>query len=187
MSRDTWAADPARAVPADEILRVVGECGPVDGVTISGGEPLDQPDDLIALLVDLRSLPKLRGGDILCYSGRTTRFIRRRHPELLALVDAVVAGPYDWRRPCDDPLRGSANQSVLRVTRLGRERYPESPGAAGRGTREGRRIQVALDQDRVRTIGVPAVGDLAALEAAAAAAGLGIAAASWQTEAGGHR
>src|SRR6185503_5851184 len=39
MSVDTWPRRPERAVPVAEVLGWLAGLGPVDGVTISGGEP----------------------------------------------------------------------------------------------------------------------------------------------------
>lgn len=172
MARDTWDPDGSRAVPVDELLRVVAENLPVDGVTISGGDPLDQEAELVRLLDGLRRIIAPSGGDLLCYTGRSPRVVRARYAHVLALVDAMVAGPYDRRRPSQSSLMGSANQEVITTTPLGEARY------AGRPPR--RTLQVDIRDDRLYTIGVPGVGDLAAIEAAASATGLAIQGASWR-------
>jgi anaerobic ribonucleoside-triphosphate reductase activating protein len=180
MAQDTWPATADHDVPVPEILRVVARCLPVDGVTVSGGEPLDQPAELVRLVAGLRDLLR-PDDDVLCYSGRSRRVVESRFRNVLDVVDAIVVGPYDRDLPTDDPLRGSSNQEVLTCTPLGAARYAEprergSTGAASSG------LQVAFDVDRVHTIGVPGPGDLLALEAAADAAGLRIADASWHDE-----
>jgi anaerobic ribonucleoside-triphosphate reductase activating protein len=178
MAQDTWPADSTHDVPVSEILRVVTECLPVDGVTISGGEPLDQATELAQLLTGLRNVLG-SGNDILCYSGRSRQAVQSRFGEILGLVDAIVVGPYDQDRALDDPLRGSSNQDVLPCTPLGAARYGPTAGDQNHSSR--RSIQVSLDDGHVRTIGVPAPGELTALEAATAAAGLRIVDASWRT------
>jgi anaerobic ribonucleoside-triphosphate reductase activating protein len=172
MARDTWTADPAGDVPVAELLRVVEECRPVDGVTVSGGEPLDQADELVTLLAGLRRIVDADGGDILCFSGRSAGVVRSRHGDVLDLVDAMVVGPYDERRPSQSPLMGSENQELIITTELGALRYG--------GWTQPRRMQVDVSARRLYTIGVPGVGDLAAVEAAAAASGLEVHAPSWR-------
>src|SRR5919197_588417 len=55
LSRDTWHPDPRTAVPVGTVLGWLASLpGPVDGVTISGGEPFQQPDALAALLHGIR-------------------------------------------------------------------------------------------------------------------------------------
>lgn len=174
MSRDTWDADATKDVPVEEILRVVGDCGPVDGVTISGGEPLDQHDELVRLIAGLREALPPRA-DVLCYSGRSRSTVERRYRDVLDGVDALVVGPYVWQKGWDDPLRGSSNQEILCTTALGIERYGDD------AARRRSHLNVGIAQERIRLIGVPAPGDLVALEAAAEAAGLQISGASWST------
>ena len=63
MSRDTWEfSDESHRV---EVLleRVTPWLAEADGITISGGEPFDQPEGLLSFLVGLRE--RFRG-DILC-------------------------------------------------------------------------------------------------------------------------
>jgi anaerobic ribonucleoside-triphosphate reductase activating protein len=51
LSRDTWDPDSRAAVPVSAVLGWLASLpGPVDGVTISGGEPFQQPEALAALL-----------------------------------------------------------------------------------------------------------------------------------------
>ena len=73
VSQDTWPSDPAKAIAVRDLVawcrRTAGDA--VEGVTISGGEPFDQPVALAALL---RALDAWRRHarldfDILCYSG----------------------------------------------------------------------------------------------------------------------
>jgi anaerobic ribonucleoside-triphosphate reductase activating protein len=176
IARDTWPADPGTDIPVAELLRVVAECGPVDGVTVSGGEPLDQPEALRELIIGLREVLGAGERDVLCYTGRSRSAVEAHHRNVLESVDAMVVGPFVWHKACDDPLRGSSNQEVLCTTALGEARY--GAGRVGRSYH----LRVTVTPDRINTVGVPAPGDLAALDAAAGAAGLRIAEASWHTK-----
>jgi anaerobic ribonucleoside-triphosphate reductase activating protein len=88
---------------AEEILAVSKH------VTISGGEPTDQPQGLIDLLNALRV-----GGaeSVILFTGRTNH---RENLELLEIlgVDVVIDGPYDAEQPESEYLRGSQNQRIL--------------------------------------------------------------------------
>ncbi|MBK6489595.1 MAG: 4Fe-4S cluster-binding domain-containing protein [Gemmatimonadetes bacterium] len=103
-----------------------------DGVTISGGEPLDQPEGVRALLLALRAREV---GDILLYTGHSIDHVRAACAWVLRLVDCLVSEPFDAVAPQTLPLRGSDNQQMHRLTAVARERYPssldepESPGA----------------------------------------------------------
>src|SRR4051812_888539 len=66
MSLDTWASRPADT-PIDEIIASLGPwLREADGLTLSGGEPFDQPEAIVALLRAVR--PHVTG-DILLFSG----------------------------------------------------------------------------------------------------------------------
>lgn len=175
MSKDTWSIDTSTEVSITEIARVISECLPVDGVTISGGEPLDQADELESLLHVLRQILDSRGqGDILCYSGRSDTVVKARFQRILALVDAMVVGPYQYRNQVEHPLKGSSNQKVLAVTPLGVSRYLDNEDELCT-----QRMQIHIDGSRIRTIGVPGAQDLNEIDRIAASSGLRIAASSW--------
>jgi anaerobic ribonucleoside-triphosphate reductase activating protein len=83
----------------------------IEGVTISGGEPLQQSRPLVALLRRVREETDL---SVLVFTGYTWDEIGRM-PEadsLLACVDALVAGRYDQTQRLARDLRGSANKTV---------------------------------------------------------------------------
>ncbi len=120
MSRDTWAF--ARdGEPVETVLkRMEPWFAEADGVTISGGEPFDQTDGLLALLAGLRTRFK---GDVLVYSGYEFEALQARHAAALGLIDVLISEPFDEAQPTDAPLRGSANQRLHLLTALGEERF----------------------------------------------------------------
>ncbi|WP_243719638.1 4Fe-4S single cluster domain-containing protein [Actinomadura sp. KC06] len=180
LSRDTWEADPGKAVPVRTVLGWLESLpGPVDGVTVSGGEPFQQPAALAALLRGVRAWRDRRDRetialDILVYSGyvysRLSRTAETR--EILDMCDAVIAGPYVDRlnpggrhsRGGSLLWRGSANQRVVPLSQLGRERYGALAGIGKTGEDTGPRVQVSVDEGpegrRVYYIGIPRRGDM---------------------------
>jgi anaerobic ribonucleoside-triphosphate reductase activating protein len=188
LSRDTWDPDPRTAVPVDAVLGWLESLsGPVDGVTISGGEPFQQPAALAALLRGIHRWRAAAPGDVdvLVYSGyafsRLTRSARTR--EILAWCDAVVAGPYVERRNDGSPLRGSANQRLVPLTALGHRRYDDViAGTASPG--ETPRIQVSVDSGRsgrrIQYIGIPRQGDMDRLNSTLERAGVHPGEVSWR-------
>jgi anaerobic ribonucleoside-triphosphate reductase activating protein len=182
VSMDTWDADPKRAIHIPDIMawcRKVAASG-CDGVTISGGEPFDQPQGLRALLVALHGWRKASGRDfdILCYSGYPLRTLEGRHRDILDLLDAVIPEPYVENAPPTAIWCGSANQRLEPLSDRGRAVYAEFVDAPQAGN--GKQMQVAVEGGRVWMIGIPARGDMDKLEALCAARGLSMQQVSWR-------
>lgn len=182
VSQDTWPADPGRAMP---IVALLAWCrrvtqGQLDGITISGGEPFDQPRALKALLDGLASWRQSAGltFDILCYSGYPLQTLQKRHAGLLARLDAVIAEPYADGRPLGAVWRGSDNQTLVPLTSRGRTRYTEYVAAPQ--LPDEKRMQFAVEAGKLWLIGIPHRGDMAALETLCRERGLSIGEASWR-------
>jgi len=182
VSQDTWPRDAAKSIAVDDLLawcrKVAGQ--DVDGITISGGEPFEQPDGLRALLQGLHRWRHDAGldFDILCYSGYPLSRLQRKHASLLGLLDAVIPEPYVDHRPLTHVWRGSSNQPLVPLSERGRVRYDsflDTPAAA-----DGKRMQAAVEGGRIWMIGIPARGDMARVEALCAERGLALEKVSWR-------
>lgn len=181
VSKDTWDRDPGREMTVAALLAWCRRVAPgaPDGITLSGGEPFDQPKALAALLTGLHRWRSESGGDfdILCYSGYPLKTLRQKHAAILARLDAVIPEPYVDGLPLAQVWRGSANQPLVPLTPRGEARYRdhlETPAE------EGKRMQVAVDGQRLWFIGIPQRGDMAALEDLCRQRGLNMDAVSWR-------
>lgn len=182
MSRHTWDPAGGRSVDLDEIVdlwrTVLGDG--VDGVTVSGGEPLAQAaatGELLRTLADVRATVRPTA-DILLYTGYSERVARRLGPDAVAATDAMITGRYRADRPTTLIWRGSANQRLIPLSPLGATRYapylqhaPERPP-----------MQVGRTGADLWIIGVPRAGDLDRLDRANRLAGIASAGASWTGE-----
>lgn len=182
VSQDTWAQDPGREMTVASLLRWCRETAGThfDGITISGGEPFDQPKALAALLDALRHWREEAGldFDILCYSGYPFATLQRRHARLLGKLDALIPEPYVDALPLTHRWRGSANQPLILLSDRGEARYAgfiEAPADD-----DGKRIQTFIDGQRIWYVGIPGRGDMAALEAGCRERGLDFTEASWR-------
>jgi hypothetical protein len=103
-SRDTWDPEAGAELAIDDVLAWIARqpVDEIDGFTISGGEPFDQPHALAELADALRGLGGER--DLLVYSGYPWRTLQRDHADLVARFDAIVSEPYVHTRP-GAPLR----------------------------------------------------------------------------------
>jgi len=182
VSQDTWSRDPGREMGVAQLLAWCRQtsASELDGVTISGGEPFDQPQALAALLAGLaqwRSAEQL-DFDILCYSGYALATLQKKHARLLAQLDALIPEPFVQARPLTQVWRGSANQPLLALSERGRARYGAHVDALAQDA--DKRMQTMVDGERVWYVGIPARGDMAALEASCAQRGLAFSQVSWR-------
>lgn len=108
----------------------------LDGITFSGGEPMQQAETLFELVQTIRGV--IPGASFGMFTGYTEdelnsgRYITRLRAELTrkrdlwaavrTYLDFAVMGRYDASRPAADPLRTSRNQQL----RLFSRRYSES-------------------------------------------------------------
>jgi anaerobic ribonucleoside-triphosphate reductase activating protein len=181
VSLDTWKPDRSKAIAVDALIawcRRVSSDAP-EGITISGGEPFDQPRALAQLLAGLQrwrasTTPPF---DILCYSGYRLEKLQKEHRRVLAQLDAIICDPYVAARPTERWWRGSDNQRLVPLSALGEARYRqyvEAPADAPK------RFQVVADGERIWFVGIPRRGDLDRIEAACAERGLALTATSWR-------
>lgn len=87
----------------------------VEGITVSGGEPFEQPEELAALLEETGK----KGLNRLVYTGFTYEELIGHENRLIAkclpLIDILIDGPYKQEIPQNAPWTGSGNQRVLRL------------------------------------------------------------------------
>jgi anaerobic ribonucleoside-triphosphate reductase activating protein len=128
ISADTWASD--RGVTSvDELFEAVSPwLSWSDGVTVSGGEPFDQPDALHELLLKIRHASR---GDILLYTGYTFESLSSQLCHFEGLIDAMITDPFDRKVSRTMALRGSDNQRLIWLTALGEERFAPYERAVG--------------------------------------------------------
>jgi len=109
----THDAAGGEAVEVEALLAQVAATRP-HGLTLSGGEPLEQPEAALALLRGARAL----GLSTLAFSGFTIDEIRARPlgAEVLAALDVLIDGRYLARERLGAGLRGSTNQRIHLLT-----------------------------------------------------------------------
>jgi len=117
---ETHQAAPRLVLAVEELVDRLKEASAmVEGLTVTGGEPFQQPRALLALLTGVRERTTL---STLVFSGYRLDEIRRRPlgDETLCHVDVLVDGRYEAARHHGLGLRGSSNQRVhLLTTRYG--------------------------------------------------------------------
>lgn len=94
----------------------------IQGLTISGGDPLDQSnevlDDLYSLLYRLRN--RLPGKDVWLYTGFYIDKLGPKQIDVVDMCDVVVDGPFiESQRDISLPFRGSENQTIIKILKGG--------------------------------------------------------------------
>ena len=94
----------------------------LDGVTISGGEPFDQPQALLELLKLLNlEIFKFKYG-IICFTGYTIEEIMKDpiKAACVEFIDLIVEGRYQQMKKTVTCLSGSSNQRFIWLNKEGR-------------------------------------------------------------------
>jgi anaerobic ribonucleoside-triphosphate reductase activating protein len=166
ISADTWRKSDD-AVEVDTLVRNLSPwLDACEGVTISGGEPFEQPDALVALLRGIRSGWDL---DVLVFTGFPIEAVGTVLRQSDGLIDALVSDPFDINMPQTLALRGSDNQRLHLLTPRGRARFSQFERAL---RPEDKRIDLFLDDaGSAWMAGIPARGDMRRLQALLTAAG----------------
>jgi anaerobic ribonucleoside-triphosphate reductase activating protein len=128
ISMDTWARDRGHTTIEEVVDAITPWIAVADGLTVSGGEPFDQPDALFELLARVRSRSE---ADILVFTGYPWKTISAMLVPSSALIDALVTGPFRIEEKQTLALRGSDNQELHLITERGRARFASFERPAG--------------------------------------------------------
>lgn len=165
ISADTWAHDEGAVDTGQVIDQLSAFAADADGLTVSGGEPFEQPEALAELLAAWRSFSDR---SVLVFTGLELGQIQPwldAHPDL---VDALITGPFRSDLPQTKALRGSDNQALHVLTQRGAPFLAYERNA----TASDLKLDIMIDADGAAWMaGIPARGDLARLRRALAAAG----------------
>lgn len=105
-----WSFNKRNDISTDDIVsEIVKQSDVIDGVTILGGEPFDQYDDLMSLVKKLRK----KSFGILLYTGYSVEQLTISHKNnIFSYIDVLISEPYieKERNIENGGLIGSDNQ-----------------------------------------------------------------------------
>ncbi len=108
-----------------EIIKNIG--GPVDGFTISGGEPFEQFEELLELVTKINNL--FNNNDIIIYTGYKLEELKNKYglkmETLISNISVIIDGRYIDELNSNNGLKGSTNQKIYCFNNYERYRYME--------------------------------------------------------------
>ncbi len=130
----------------DELVaEIIAEGAAIEGITLSGGEPMEQPEAALELV---RAVRRRTGLSILMFSGYTIDEIREHAAgaAILSHLDVLVDGRYMAPQRLGKRLRGSRNQNIhLLSGRYELEHIEATPEAEIRIDPDGNVILTGVD------------------------------------------
>ena len=109
---ETWSNKNNISLTPLEIFEHIKELD-IDGVTITGGDPLEQEEELLLLLKLLDTLSLSKG--VILFSGFTYDEIRENkiREECCSYIDVLIDGRYEKDKRISSGIKGSSNQNVI--------------------------------------------------------------------------
>jgi len=141
---ELWEFHDRYAATPETVLRLVENIAqnyPVDGFTLTGGDPMFQPEALRLLLPGLREISR----DILVYTGYKREELS---PQQLEDIAVLIDGEYIESRNNNCILRGSDNQRIHVLDPAFTKRYEDYCNTAEN------RIQNFMTSDGVISVGI---------------------------------
>jgi len=159
ISADTWAKCEPDISVSELIDSVADWFGQSDGVTISGGEPFEQPEGLEELLRAVRSK---WDSNTLVYSGLSFNELQDFPLMKFGLIDALISEQYLQDVGQTKPLRGSDNQKLNLLTERGHQLFGRFENSTNQFCKS---LDVMFDADGVVWFaGIPRRGDIKKLQ-----------------------
>jgi len=113
---DTWSFKKNEEIEIDEIVEDIKKSN-IDGITITGGEPLDQYLEILDLIKKSFSFTS-----IFLTTGYEYKDIEKKYKDILEYIDILISGPFKKDREITKfDYKGSENQEVRFLTERAKE------------------------------------------------------------------
>lgn len=145
---ELWDEREDKEISISDILCCIQQIDEADGITITGGDPFYQVDDLYELLYELR---KLGFSDILVYTGFSYSELRelgQKERDTLRLIDVLIDGLYVDELNDNKSIRGSSNQGIHILNPELSKRYEKVENWE-------RKTQIVMNGTQIQAIGIP--------------------------------
>lgn len=113
---ETWDMKSGKLKSVDTIVTAIRKKKHIDGITLSGGDPMYQAKACVELAKKLKEFDY----NIWCYTGFTYEEIidgeDEAMKELLKYIDVLVDGPFiESKKSLEVPFKGSSNQRIIHL------------------------------------------------------------------------
>ena len=109
---ETHSLDGGRLIDTQEIIAAIKKNPLLDGITLTGGEPLLQ----VSAANELACAAKNFGLSVWCYTGFTFENLPNEAIPLMENIDVLIDGPFiESQRDLELQFRGSRNQRLIDV------------------------------------------------------------------------
>ena len=120
---ELWEVDEKYQVTVrqtEQLIRKIAANHRVDGFTMTGGEPMEQAEDIAELLECIKDI----SDDVLMYTGyKRERLLLNGQKELLDKISVLIDGKYVQEKNDNIFLRGSSNQKIYILSDKHKEKY----------------------------------------------------------------
>ena len=143
---ELWASDESKNIAVSDLIsKLYDYKNKAGGVTITGGDPFFQAEELYELLKGLR---KIGFKDILVYTGYTFKDLYYKYGNILSLIDVLIDEPYIEALNNDVGIMGSDNQNIRILNPLLKDKYKNL-----RTVKRSR--QNFISNDKIISVGIP--------------------------------
>ncbi len=110
INQHLWPFEGGIPITTEEIIAICDKEN-LDGITVHGGEPLDQPKSLLELVNGIKNINKT----VILFTGYLKKELNSMQKQIWDKSDIVVAGRFQIKkRNVNLQFRGSTNQKVYR-------------------------------------------------------------------------
>lgn len=151
---ETWETKNGEILEIESLAHFFTQDASVEGLTISGGEPMLQAEGLVLLMDSIKNIRT--NFTFVAYTGFTLEELlqreRREELELLARLDILIDGPYVQQEHENLLWRGSKNQRVWFLTPRYESQWRERVQTVGV------HLEVELNEDSYHCMGILPLG-----------------------------
>ncbi len=150
MSNHTWEFEDKYLMEVEHLVEKINQL-PSDKLTVSGGEPFDQPQALQEILKGVRKTKK----DILVYTGYSYRKVESNWKDILNYADVLITEAFVEGMDTDLIWKGSDNQMMIILNKELEANYLKFMKEKKTKT-----LQIAKSEGFIHLLGIPYQKDL---------------------------